>query len=73
MKNDAKWRSTLPKARPSTRFFCPQCDDLLLAPALSQHVHENLISHVWACENCGFEFKTMIAPLSRTRHQPVAA
>lgn len=73
MMDDAKWRNTLPKPRRSARFFCPQCDDLLLAPTLSQHVHENLVSHMWACESCGYEFKTMIAPLSRSRHQQAAA
>lgn len=73
MKDSARRRSTLPTARLATRFFCPQCDDLLLAPEFSQHVHENLVSHVWACERCGHEFKTMIAPLSGSRVQSVAA
>jgi RNase P subunit RPR2 len=59
-----KFHATLPTfsahARNIVRSFCPQCEDLLVAPALSQHVNEDLIRHWWSCEECGHEFRTTV-------------
>jgi len=35
---------------------CPQCQELLLAPAASVHVDDSRVRHFWACDNCGYEF-----------------
>jgi RNase P subunit RPR2 len=40
--------------------FCPACCDLMVAPALSQHVNDAVVSHWWACESCGHEFRTTV-------------
>jgi len=62
--------------RSSKRFgqlFCPKCDDMLLAPAASEYVDENLIQHFWSCEACGHEFQTSVRPFgfpSRRRKAP---
>ncbi len=54
------------------RSFCPQCNDLMVAAAMSQHVSEDTVYHLWACESCGYEFRTMVrlrttSPESRRR------
>jgi transcription elongation factor Elf1 len=41
-------------------FFCPRCDDLMVAPALSQHVNHDVVRHWWSCESCGHEFRTTV-------------
>ena len=35
---------------------CPQCNDLLLAPTLAEHVNERLVRNHWVCESCGHTF-----------------
>ena len=42
------------------RSFCPRCDDLMVAPARSQHVKHDLVRHWWSCESCGHEFRTNV-------------
>jgi RNase P subunit RPR2 len=42
------------------RSFCPECKDMLLAPASSEYVNAFLIRHFWSCEACGHEFRTSI-------------
>jgi RNase P subunit RPR2 len=42
------------------RSHCPQCDDLMVAPARSQHVQNDLVRHWWSCETCGHEFRTTV-------------
>jgi transcription elongation factor Elf1 len=48
--------STLRRARP----HCPNCNDMVIAPALSVHVHPDDIRHWWSCEACGYEFMTAV-------------
>jgi hypothetical protein len=43
-----------------SRLFCPQCYDLIIAATKSQHVNINVIRHWWACETCGYEFRTTV-------------
>ncbi len=33
---------------------------MLLAPAVSEHVNENLVRHFWTCESCGYGFHTSV-------------
>jgi RNase P subunit RPR2 len=42
------------------RSFCPRCDDVMVAPARSQHVKESVIRHWWRCESCGHQFRTSV-------------
>ena len=55
--------------------FCPKCDDMLLAPAASEYVNENLIQHFWLCETCGHEFQTSVRlfALPSPRRKPSAS
>jgi len=47
--------------------LCPKCQDMVLAPAVSEYVNENLIRHAWSCESCGHEFQTSVRLFGRTR------
>ena len=42
------------------RPHCPHCDDMLVAPAVSVHVHHDDIRHWWSCDACGHEFMTSV-------------
>jgi transcription elongation factor Elf1 len=48
---------------------CPKCNDILLAPAMSEHVNENLVRHVWLCDSCGHQFQTSVVLLSHRKRQ----
>ena len=37
----------------STLARCPRCNDLLIAPLVSEFVKGGEIRHHWACETCG--------------------
>jgi transcription elongation factor Elf1 len=39
---------------------CPNCNDLVFAPAASEFVSKTRVRHVWACEACGHEFSTSV-------------
>ena len=41
-------------------FICPRCDDVMVAPARSQHVKEDVVRHQWRCESCGHQFRTSV-------------
>jgi RNase P subunit RPR2 len=43
-----------------SRLFCPHCQDLIIAATKSQHVSTNEVRHWWACESCGYEFRTTV-------------
>jgi hypothetical protein len=43
-----------------SRLFCPRCRDLIIAATKSQHVSINEVRHWWACEACGYEFRTTV-------------
>ena len=53
-------RTAPPLARRFGLSCCPYCNDLLLAPAASEHVNEREVRHAWACEACGYEFTTSV-------------
>ncbi len=36
---------------------CPQCNDLLLAPLLAEHVNAHHVRNHWVCESCGHSFR----------------
>lgn len=39
---------------------CPNCNDLVFAPAASEFVSKTRVRHIWACEACGHEFSTSV-------------
>jgi len=39
---------------------CPNCNDLLFAPAASEFVSKTRVRHIWSCEACGHEFSTSV-------------
>lgn len=49
--------------------FCPECGEMLLAPRDSAHVNENVVRHLWNCEDCGYEFKTSVRLMSKPRRE----
>lgn len=53
-----------------SRLFCPQCQDLIIAATKSQHVSTNEIRHWWACEACGYEFRTTVRWLPSLESEP---
>ncbi len=48
------------RANDYARSFCPRCDDVMVAPARSQHVKEDVVRHHWRCEACGHQFRTSV-------------
>lgn len=42
---------------------CPNCDDWLVAPVLSEFVESGEIRHHWECDACG-EFSSTTIPLT---------
>jgi RNase P subunit RPR2 len=55
------------------RSFCPECHDLMVAAAKSQHVKADVVRHWWSCESCGHEFRTTVRlpALSAAASQPL--
>ena len=43
-----------------SRLLCPRCQDLIIAATHSEHVSRNEIRHSWACEACGYQFRTAV-------------
>jgi transcription elongation factor Elf1 len=39
---------------------CPNCNDLLFAPAASEFVNKTRVRHTWSCDACGHEFSTSV-------------
>lgn len=49
--------------------FCPKCNEMLLAPTISEYVSEALVRHLWSCDECGHEFQAAVrlTKISRVR------
>jgi uncharacterized protein with PIN domain len=58
--NDSGRMSDSGRASYYARSFCPRCDDVMVAPARSQHVKEDVIRHWWRCESCRHQFRTTV-------------
>ena len=39
---------------------CAQCGERLFVPEWSEFVDERRLRHLWMCEDCGYEFETMV-------------
>lgn len=59
MDASAAGRFTAPYKRRGVRPSCPHCSDILFAPSISVHVHDDDVRHWWTCDMCGYEFMTM--------------
>ena len=46
---------------------CPNCNDLLFAPAASEFVSKTRVRHIWSCDACGHEFSTSVRLLFAQR------
>jgi RNase P subunit RPR2 len=53
-------RTAPPPIRRFGLHYCPNCNDMLLAPALSEHVSDSHIRHFWSCETCEHEFTSSV-------------
>jgi RNase P subunit RPR2 len=52
--------------------LCPQCNDLLFAPAASEYVSRSHVRHVWSCDDCGHEFSTSVSLSFRRPREPLS-
>ena len=39
---------------------CTECDELVIAPELSEYVGKREVRHFWCCENCGHKLEMMV-------------
>jgi rubredoxin len=44
----------------SSKNYCPQCGEWLLAPDWSEHFSDRCVRHTWSCQSCGYEFETAV-------------
>jgi len=70
MKPQSDMRIPSPSQQRFAQPRCPKCNDVLLAPAMSEYVHENLIRHVWLCDSCGHPFQTSVGLRRRRQAEP---
>ena len=47
-------------ARCFGRPYCPQCNNILLAPEAAEFAGEGRVRHSWLCDGCGYEFHTAV-------------
>jgi ribosomal protein L37E len=40
---------------------CVRCGEMMFLPEWSGYLHRHLVQHLWACEACGYKFKTLIS------------
>ena len=59
-KTDSARKKHSARTNDYARSFCPRCDDVMVAPARSQHVKEDVVRHTWRCESCGHQFRTSV-------------
>jgi RNase P subunit RPR2 len=51
---------------------CPNCNDLLFAPAASEFVSKTRVRHFWSCDTCGHEFSTSVQLFFRRSDRPLS-
>jgi len=59
--------------------MCTGCNELVIAPALSEYLGSREIRHFWSCENCGHKIEMMVdlqisaktRPTKETRAGPI--
>jgi hypothetical protein len=39
---------------------CTECDELVIAPELSEYLGSREVRHFWSCENCGHKLEMMV-------------
>jgi ribosomal protein L37AE/L43A len=45
-------------SRGSDRPTCPVCADSMVAAEASAYLADNIVSHLWTCDTCGYGFVT---------------
>ena len=57
-------RITAPRSHIYEWYFaqcrCPKCDELLSAPTYSEFLKHNNVRHTWVCDECDYEFETLL-------------
>jgi predicted RNA-binding Zn-ribbon protein involved in translation (DUF1610 family) len=43
------------------RSSCPKCGEAMIAPETSKYLSQWKIGHIWVCEECDYEFETLIS------------
>jgi DNA-directed RNA polymerase subunit M/transcription elongation factor TFIIS len=46
---------------------CPKCGSLIIAAEASQFMGDKQIRHKWSCDECGYEFHTLISLSAETQ------
>jgi hypothetical protein len=57
----AELQSSLPLRSPrpiSSRPVCKVCSDSMVAAEASVFLSDDVVSHLWSCDNCGYGFVT---------------
>jgi hypothetical protein len=44
----------------SSKNYCQQCGEWLLAPDWSEHFNDRCVRHTWSCQSCGYKFETAV-------------
>ena len=44
--------------------LCPRCGAVPIAAVASGFLADGRVAHVWACEECGHAFDTVVGPLT---------
>jgi ribosomal protein L37AE/L43A len=39
---------------------CAQCSAAIIAPVWSEYINGHRARHLWNCEDCGYEFETLV-------------
>ena len=39
---------------------CPKCGVLMVVPESSEYVSEDQIRHAWSCDDCSYDFDTLV-------------
>lgn len=47
---------------------CAQCGARLIAPVWSEYVDERRVRHLWSCDDCDYEFETVVVFCSNEMH-----
>jgi len=72
MKAQAEMQSGPAAPRRFALPLCPQCNDLLFAPAASEYVSRSRVRHVWSCDDCCHEFSTSVSLSFRRPREPLS-
>jgi len=67
MRRDGTEPASLTAPSEFSRWFCPRCQQLIIAAKASQYVSDVEVRHYWACDACGHEYRTTVRWLAPSR------